>query len=208
MTAFLFLFLAIFFLVPLLSVITTAFMQKGSNTFTLLNFYDFFQNDLFRRSLQNSLYASFMAVVCASLFAIPLAYITTRFEFKGAVLIQTLGVLPLIMPPFAGAIAMQLLFGRTGTVNLLLDDWFGINIPFMEGLNGVILVQSVHYFPFILLNLVASLRNIDRSMEEAAQNLGCRGIRLFRRIIFPLAMPGYIAGASLVFIKVFDDPAI
>lgn len=206
-TTFLFLFLAIFFLVPLLSVITTAFMQKGSNAFTLLNFYDFFQNDLFRRSLQNSLYASFMAVICASLFAIPLAYITTRFEFKGAVLIQTLGVLPLIMPPFAGAIAMQLLFGRTGTVNLLLDDWFGINIPFMEGLNGVILVQSVHYFPFILLNLVASLRNIDRSMEEAAQNLGCRGLRLFRRIIFPLAMPGYIAGASLVFIKVFDDLA-
>lgn len=206
-TAFLFLFLAVFFLVPLLSVITTAFMQKGTNTFTLLNFYDFFQNDLFRRSLQNSIYASLMAVVCASLFAVPLAYITTRFEFKGAVLIQTLGVLPLIMPPFAGAIAMQLLFGRTGTVNLLLDDWFGINIPFMEGLNGVILVQSVHYFPFILLNLTASLRNIDRSMEEAAQNLGCRGLRLFRRVIFPLAMPGYIAGASLVFIKVFDDLA-
>jgi len=206
-TAFLFLFLAVFFLVPLLSVITTAFMQKGTSSFTLLNFYDFFQNDLFRRSLQNSLYASFMAVLCASVFSIPLAYITTRFEFRGAVLIQTLGVLPLIMPPFAGAIAMQLLFGRTGTINLLLDDWFGINIPFMEGLNGVILVQSVHYFPFILLNLVASLRNIDRSMEEAAQNLGCRGLRLFRRIIFPLAMPGYIAGASLVFIKVFDDLA-
>jgi len=206
-TAFLFLFLAVFFLVPLLSVITTAFMQKGTNTFTLVNFYDFFQNDLFRRSLWNSIYASFMAVVWASAFAIPLAYITTRFEFKGAVLIQTLGVLPLIMPPFAGAIAMQLLFGRTGTVNLLLDDWFGLTLPFMEGLNGVILVQSVHYFPFILLNLVASLRNIDRSMEEAAQNLGCRGLRLFRRIIFPLAMPGYIAGAALVFIKVFDDLA-
>ena len=75
----------------------------------------------------------------------------------------------------------------------------------MEGLNGVILVQSIHYFPFILINLSASLRNIDRSMEEAAQNLGSHGIRLFRRIVFPLAMPGYIAGAALVFIKVFDD---
>ena len=90
-TACLFLFLAVFFLVPLLSVITTAFMQKGTSSFTLLNFYDFFQNDLFRRSLQNSLYASFMAVLCASVFSIPLAYITTRFEFRGAVLIQTLG---------------------------------------------------------------------------------------------------------------------
>ena len=75
----------------------------------------------------------------------------------------------------------------------------------MEGLNGVIFVQSIYYFPFILINLSASLRNIDRSMEEAAQNLGSSGFRLFRRIVFPLAMPGYIAGASLVFIKVFDD---
>jgi iron(III) transport system permease protein len=92
-------------------------------------------------------------------------------------------------------------------VNLLLDDWFGIKIPFMEGLNGVIFVEAIHYFPFILINLSAALRNIDRAMEEAAQNLGCSGFRLFRRIVFPLAMPGYLAGASLVFVKVFDDLA-
>ena len=102
---------------------------------------------------------------------------------------------------------MQLLFGRNGSVNLLLGDWFDINIPFMEGLNGVIFLQAIHYFPFILLNVSSSLANIDRSMEEAAQNLGSSGFRLFRRIVFPLAMPGYIAGASLVFIKVFDDLA-
>jgi iron(III) transport system permease protein len=75
----------------------------------------------------------------------------------------------------------------------------------MEGLNGVIFVQSVHYFPFILINLSAALQNIDRAMEESAQNLGCSGLRLFRRIVLPLAMPGYVAGASLVFLKVFDD---
>jgi len=111
------------------------------------------------------------------------------------------------MPPFVGAVAMQLLFGRNGTVNLLLDNWFGFKIPFMEGLNGVIFVQAVHYFPFILVNVSAALRNIDRSMEEAAQNLGCSGFRLFRRVVFPLALPGYLAGASLVFVKVFDDLA-
>ncbi len=100
---------------------------------------------------------------------------------------------------------MQLLFGSNGSINLLMDEYFGFTIPFMEGLNGVIFVQSLHYFPFILINLSASLNNIDRSMEESAQNLGSSGMRLFRRIVFPLAMPGYIAGASLVFIKVFDD---
>lgn len=146
-----------------------------------------------------------MAVLAASALAMPLAYFTSRFEFKGAVIIQSLGVIPLIMPPFVGAVAMQMLFGRNGSVNLLLYDWFGFKIPFMEGLNGVIFVQSIHYFPFILINLAAALQNVDRSMEEAAQNLGCSGIRLFRRIVLPLAMPAYIAGASLVFLKVFDD---
>src|SRR4029077_17091328 len=84
---------------------------------------------------------------------------------------------------------------------------FEVSVPFMEGLNGVIFVESLHYFPFILLNLVVALQNIDGAMEEAAQNLGSSGFRLFRRIVFPLAMPGYVAGASLVFVKVFDDLA-
>jgi len=100
---------------------------------------------------------------------------------------------------------MQMLFGSNGSLNLLLDEHLGFTIPFMEGLNGVILVESIHYFPFILTNLSASLINIDRSLEESAQNLGASGLRLFRRIVFPLAMPGYVAGAALVFLKVFDD---
>ncbi|HEV7800792.1 MAG TPA: iron ABC transporter permease, partial [Burkholderiales bacterium] len=68
-----------------------------------------------------------------------------------------------------------------------------------------IFVEALHYFPFILMNLVVALGNIDSAMEESAQNLGASGFRLFRRIVFPLAMPGYVAGASLVFVKVFDD---
>ncbi|MCR0985712.1 ABC transporter permease [Roseomonas populi] len=201
------LFLLAFLVVPVLTVVTVAFQDRATGGFTLAHFGDFLSNDLFTTSFLNSLYVSLMSVVVASLIALPLAYFTTRFEFRGAILVQTLGVLPLIMPPFAGAVAMGLLFGRSGTVNLLLGDLFDINIPFMEGLNGVIFVQSVHYFPFILLNLVASLKNIDRAMEESAQNLGAHGFRLFRRIVLPLAMPGYVAGASLVFIKVFDDLA-
>ncbi|MBL8588035.1 MAG: iron ABC transporter permease [Methylobacteriaceae bacterium] len=200
-------FLALFLVAPVAIVVVVAFLDPRSGAPTLVNFADFARNELFLRSLWNSLWVSAMTVVLASLFALPLAAITARFHFRGAALIRTLGVVPLIMPPFAGAVAMQLLFGRNGSINLLLGDWFDVNIPFMEGLNGVILLQAIHYFPFILLNVSASLANIDRSMEESAQNLGASGLRLFRRIVFPLAMPGYVAGASLVFIKVFDDLA-
>lgn len=207
LAAFIAVFLALFLVVPVGTVIYVAFTERGTGQFTLVNFQDFFATDLFLRSLGNSVYVSLMSVLWASVLALPLAYLTSRFEFRGTIVIQTLGFLPLIMPPFVGAVAMQLLFGRNGTVNLLLDEWLGFKIPFMEGLNGVIFVEALHYFPFILINLSAALANIDRSMEEAAQNLGCSGFRLFRRIVFPLAMPGYVAGASLVFVKVFDDLA-
>ena len=199
------LFLFVFLIVPVVKVVYVAFQDPNTGALTLVNFVDFFNTSLFRESFLNSIYVAGGAVLLASLISIPLAYFTTRFNFGGAVLIQTLGIVPLIMPPFVGAVAMLLLFGENGSVNLLIDEWFGFTIPFMEGLNGVILVEAIHYFPFILINLSAALLNIDSAMEESAQNLGASGTRLFRRIVFPLAMPGYVAGASLVFLKVFDD---
>lgn len=199
------LFLVAFLILPVLNVIFVAFQDPNTGQFTLINFADFFNSSLFMESFLNSLYVASASVIAATVIAVPLAYFTIRFNFAGAAIIQTLGIVPLIMPPFVGAVAMQLLFGANGSVNLLLDEWLGFTIGFMEGLNGVIFVESIHYFPFILINLSASLANIDRTMEESAQNLGASGLRLFRRIVFPLAMPGYIAGAALVFIKVFDD---
>ena len=197
-------FLLAFLIVPIGLVIYTAFVDE-SNRLTLGHFANFFGQTVFVESFLNSLWVSLASVAVATLIAVPLAYLTVRFEFRGALLIQTLGVLPLIMPPFVGAVAMQLIFGRNGSVNLLLNDWFGFTVPIMDGLIGVTFVESIHYFPFILLNLVASMRNIDGAMEESALNLGARGWRLFRRVIFPLAMPGYLAGATLLFVKVFDD---
>ncbi|MGZ5222831.1 MAG: ABC transporter permease [Burkholderiales bacterium] len=197
-------FLLAFLIIPVATVVYVAFAEPGGG-FTLSHFQSFFHLSLMRESFWNSLLVAGASVVFATLIAVPLAYFTVRFQFRGALLIQTLGVLPLIMPPFVGAVAMQLIFGRSGSLNLLLKDAFDIGLPIMEGLNGVIFVEALHYFPFILMNLVVALSNVDSAMEESAQNLGASGFRLFRRIVFPLAMPGYVAGASLVFVKVFDD---
>ncbi|HEY9321753.1 MAG TPA: iron ABC transporter permease [Achromobacter sp.] len=197
-------FLLLFLAVPVGTVFYSAFVN-ADGSLTMGHFGAFFNQPLMKEAFFNSLYVAGWSALLASLIAVPLAYFTVRFEFRGALIIQTLGVLPLIMPPFVGAVAMQLIFGRSGSVNLLLNDRFGFTIPFMEGLNGVIFVEALHYFPFILMNLVVALRNIDGAMEEAAFNLGSRGFRLFRRVIFPLALPGYVAGTSLVFVKVFDD---
>ena len=197
-------FFALFLVLPVGSVFYSAFVN-ADGSFTLGHFGAFFAQSLMMEAFLNSLYVAVVSALVAALIAVPLAYFTVRFRFRGAILIQTLGVLPLIMPPFVGAVAMQLIFGRSGSINLLLDDWLGIAIPVMDGLNGVIFVESIHYFPFILMNLTVALRNIDGAMEEAAQNLGARGWQLFWRVIFPLGLPGFLAGVSLVFVKVFDD---
>ena len=171
-------FLLAFLAIPLLRVIVVAFTGPEGGL-SLVHFGDFFATALLREAFWNSVYVAAMTVVLASLIAVPLATILARFHFRGAALIHTLGVVPLVMPPFVGAVAMQLIYGRNGAVNLLLLDCCGLRIPFMEGLNGVIFVEALHYFPFILLNLSASLGNIDSAMEESAQNLGAHGLTLF-----------------------------
>jgi len=197
-------FILLFLVFPVATVLYTA-LADGQGGFTLGHISAFLSISLMREAFVNSVIVATGSVLLATAIAVPLAYLTVRFDFRGAALVQTLGVLPLVMPPFVGAVALQLLFGRNGSFNLLLNDLFGFRIPFMEGLFGVIFVEGLHYFPFILLNLSAALVNIDGAMEEAAQNLGSHGFRLFRRVVFPLAAPGFVAGAALVFVKVFDD---
>jgi iron(III) transport system permease protein len=192
-----------FILYPLIRVLYVAFTEGGF--FSLNHFFNFFERALFKESFMNSLIAGLMAVIFGSLISLPLAFFTIKYDFKGRTLIQTLGILPLVMPPFVGAVALQLILGRSGVFNLLLLKWFDTSIPFMDGLRGVIIVQTLHYFPFIFLNASASLANVDPSLEEMAQNMGAHGLRLFRRVTLPLMMPGYVAGVLLVFIRVIDD---
>ncbi len=197
-------FLLLFLVLPVLSVVLAAF-GIGSQSATLAYIVLFFQQELYREAFSNSLQVAFLSMLFASLIAVPLAWIATRMRFRGWLLVQVLGVLPLVMPPFVAAFALQPLLGASGAVNLLLQRWFGFTLPFMEGMNGVVLVESIHYFPFILLNLIASLRRIDLSMEESAVTLGSGRWRRFRRIVLPLALPGYVAGAAIVFMRAFED---
>ena len=196
--------LTAFIVYPVLRVLSIS-LSDDSGNFTVIHFVNFFHRPLFREALWNTLWSGFLVVVFSAAVSLPLAYLLARYEFRGKVLLQTAATLPLVIPPFVGAVALQLILGRSGMVNLLLMDWFDVTVPFMEGLTGVVLVQTLHFFPFILLNTVVSLSNVDPSLEEMAQNLGCHGFRLFRRITLPLVLPGFIAGSLLTFIRAIDD---
>ena len=196
--------LVAFILYPVLRVLWISLLDDHGGL-TLVHFANFFRRPLFREALWNSLWSGVLVVSFSAVLALPLAYLLARFDFRGKVLLQTAATLPLVIPPFVGAVALQLILGRSGMVNLLLMDWFDVTIPFMEGLTGVVLVQTLHFFPFIVLNTVVSLSNIDSSLEEMAQNLGCHGFRLFYRVTLPLMLPGFIAGSLLTFIRAIDD---
>jgi iron(III) transport system permease protein len=195
--------LTAFILYPLARVLLVAVTDEQG--LTLGHLANFFARPLFREALVNSLAAGGLAVLFGSLLGVPLAFVSVRYQFRGKILLQTLSVLPLVIPPFVGAVALQLILGRSGMLNLLLLRWTGTTVPIMEGLAGVVLVQTLHYFPFIMLNTAVSLANIDPSLEEMAQSLGTHGWRLFRRVTLPLMLPGYVAGCLLTFIRVIDD---
>jgi iron(III) transport system permease protein len=202
--AFLLAILIAFILYPVLRVLWVS-LSDDEGRLTLIHFVNFFRRPLFREALWNTLWSGLLVVLFSAAMALPLAYVLARYEFRGKLLLQTAATLPLVIPPFVGAVAMQLILGRSGMVNQLLTNGFGITIPFMEGLTGVVLVQTLHFFPFILLNTMVSLSNIDSSLEEMAQNLGCHGFRLFRRVTLPLMLPGFVAGSLLTFIRAIDD---
>ena len=196
--------LGLFVVLPIATVLAVALTDADGRP-TLAHVGRFFQNPLYRQSLANSLTAGAWTVVLGSVLALPLAFVVARFDFPGRLLVTTLATLPLVLPPFVGAMALLQVFGRAGTVTLLLQDVFGVRVDLMEGLRGVILAQALHFFPFIFITVSTALARLDPSLEEMGQMMGARGWRLLRRVVFPLVLPAYAAGALLAFVRAVDD---
>lgn len=190
---------------PVMSVFYESFTSQGS--LTLDHYKRFFDDPYLRECLLNSLWVAAACAFFSSLIGVPMAYFLGRFDLPRRSLLTTLATLPLIMPPFVGALAFKFLFGRHGTINLLLMDYLGLKEPvnFIYGLHGVVLITSLHLYPLVMLNVMTSLSKIDPALEEAAANMGAESFRIFRTVTFPLLTPGFAAGALLVFTWAFTD---
>jgi iron(III) transport system permease protein len=200
------LFFFVFLVLPILYVFRGALFVEGK--FTLQYFYLMITDAFYTESIMYSIRTGLFTTLLTTIVSLPLAMLMVRHEFPGKRILQGLLLVPLVMPPFVGAIGMKQLFARYGSVNLFLMqlnlitepiDWFG------GGFVGIILLEALHLYPFLYLNIAASLANIDPTLEEQAENLGASGFRLFRTVTFPLLFPGYIAGALIVFIWAFTD---
>ena len=199
-------FFGVFLIYPLIRLFYDAFTTT-EGVFTLANFYDFFTDSFYLKSLVNSLVLGGATVLTTSILGITIAYLLLRYEFPGRNLFSYLTIIPMIMPPLVGVMGFVFIMGRAGTVNVILMDYLGFATPinFMYGIHGVLLVETLHLFPLMTLSIVDALGKIDLSLDEAAESVGSRGLRKFWDITFPLTTPGYVSGALLVFIWTFAD---
>lgn len=206
MTAGVLAFFALFLFWPIVQVVGQGF-RRGDGTFTLEYVQLIFDNPVLVRGLVNSaLIAGATAAVCLAM-ALPLAILSTRYAFAGRGLLSGLMLVPLVLPPFVGAVGMRQVLGRYGPLTAMLGleegpgvDWLG-QFRFF----GIVLVEALHLYPIMLLNLQAALANVDPAMEQSARNLGAGRWTTFRRITLPLIRPGLFAGTTLVLIWSFTE---
>ncbi|MSS71258.1 MAG: iron ABC transporter permease [Candidatus Latescibacteria bacterium] len=196
-----------FLIYPLWYVFTSAFVVQGK--LSTVFFRLMATNPAQQEAILNSLRLGVVTTLATTLLALPLAFLLVRNEFPGKGILNGLMLVPMVLPPFVGAIGMKQMLARFGSINLLLlklglidapIDWFGGG-----GFAGVVILEVLHLYPIMYLNVAAALANVDPSLEEAARNVGASGFRLFRTITFPLMLPGYFAGAVIVFIWAFTD---
>lgn len=201
------LFFTAFLFYPLWYAFVKALVVDGKISFTFFKLL--VVDPVQREAILNSFRLGMITTLATTVLALPMAFMLVRFEFPGKGILNGLVLVPMVLPPFVGAIGMRQMFARFGSINLLLMDlgiivepvdWFGGG-----GLLGVVILEVLHLYPIMFLNVAAALANIDPSLEEAARNLGSKGFKLFRSVTFPLMLPGYFAGAIIVFIWAFTD---
>jgi iron(III) transport system permease protein len=206
LAAFLYALFALFLIWPIWQVVATAFTAKTGGfglQYVALIFYD----PLLVSGLFNAIGVALTVTFITLLISLPLAILTVRYDFPGRGLLSGLLLAPLVLPPFVGAIGLRLVLGRVGPLSVLLGQGHGAGIDWLGGyrLAGMLLVESLHLYPVLLLNLQAALANIDPAMEQAAENLGAGRWTTFTRITLPLLRPGLFAGCTLTMIWSFTE---
>lgn len=162
-----------------------------------------FQDPMLREGLLTSARIAVCVTVLATLLALPLAVLSAKYKFFGKALWSAAVLVPLILPPFVGALGLKMLLGRSGALNALLGtDW---DILGAGRFWGVVVAEALSLFPIIYLNATAALANIDPALEEAAENAGAGPWRRFFTITLPLIRPGLFAGGTIVLVWSFTE---
>jgi len=154
-------------------------------------------------ALRLSLVCSLAATALSILLGMPLAWLLARIEFPGRGLLRGLVMLPVVLPPVVGGVALLLAFGRRGIVGRWLEAALGVTLPFTTA--GAVLAETFVAMPFFVLTIEGALRGLDVRLEDAARTLGARPWTVFRRVTLPLLRPSLLAGAVLCWARALGE---
>ncbi|MGP3950065.1 ABC transporter permease [Streptomyces sp. 7N604] len=150
-----------------------------------------------------SLVVSFWSLGLSLLLGVPLAWLLARVEFPGKALVRSLALLPMVLPPTVGGVALLLAFGRQGLLGGWLEDWFGLTLPFTTP--GAVVAATFVAMPFLVISLEGTLAGLHLRYEETAASLGAPPVRVFLTVTLPMVAPGLVAGAALTWARALGE---
>lgn len=154
-------------------------------------------------ALRLSLITAGLSTVACVLFGVPLAVVLARSPVRGIRVLRAVVLLPLVLPPVVGGLALLYLLGRNGFLGYLLDVVAGVQVPFTTA--AVVIAQTFVAMPFLVVSLEGALRSGGDRFERAAATLGARPWTVFRRVTLPLLLPALGSGAVLSFARALGE---
>ncbi|MFD4133347.1 ABC transporter permease [Streptomyces goshikiensis] len=154
-------------------------------------------------ALRLSMVVSLWALGLSLVLGVPLAWLLARVPFKGKALVRSLVLLPMVLPPTVGGVALLLGFGRRGLLGPWLEGTFGITLPFHT--SGAVVAATFVAMPFLVISLEGALGGLKQSYEETAASLGASPVRVFFTVTLPMVAPGLIAGAALTWARALGE---
>lgn len=195
----------LFMFYPLFSLFKSAVIDSETGKFTLAFFQKFFSKKYYTNTVVNSFIVTGWVTLMSVLVAVPLAYIMTTIKIRGAEIIRILILISSMSAPFIGAYSWILLLGRNGSITRFMSNLFGVQMPSIYGLPGIVLVLTLQLVPLVFMYVSGTLKNMDSSLIEAAESMNCTGIRKMLRVVLPLILPTVLAAAILVFMRAIAD---
>ena len=193
----------LFVIYPIGMLIAKSLITNGE--IDLSYFVKFFTKKYYWSTLVNSFKVTVVSTLVACLIGVPMAYLLRSVKIPGSEFLNILIVISYLSPPFIGAYAWIQLLGRNGFITRIINAIFQIKFRGVYGFAGIVLVFSLQSFPLIYMYVSGAMKNLDNSLNEAAESLGCNAFQRVTKVIFPLVMPSLLAGMLLVFMRVFSD---
>ncbi len=196
----------VFLVIPLAGLLRQS-MYNSEGLLTWENFNRFFTytNGYYLKPLGNSVKVTVATTLVSLLLGIPLAYFYSFYRIRGAKVLFVVSILCSMSAPFIGAYSWVLLLGRSGAITKFLSALLGVKMPSIYGFGGILLVQSLKFFPLVFIYMNGAFKNIDNTLMEASANMGCTGFKRLIRIVLALSMPTILAAALMVFMQAFAD---